>query len=68
MQLILRHSIHKVVNLTSSAIISGGFSRIVAGTVVAPFELVRTQMQSSPDEANMVSYTIISVSLSLSLE
>jgi solute carrier family 25, member 39/40 len=38
---------------TSSAIVAGGFSRLVAGTVVAPFELIRTQMQSSASEANM---------------
>ena len=37
---------------TASAIIAGGAARIVSGTIVAPFELIRTQMQSSALDAS----------------
>ena len=37
---------------TFSAIFSGGVARIISGTIVAPFELIRTQMQSSAADAS----------------
>ena len=36
-----------------SAIISGGFSRIISSTIVAPLELIKTQIQSTSDEAKI---------------
>jgi solute carrier family 25, member 39/40 len=38
---------------SSSALLAGGISRVVAGTLVAPFELIRTQMQSSQEVASL---------------
>lgn len=37
---------------TASAITAGAAARIVSGTIVAPFELIRTQMQSSALDAS----------------
>ena len=39
-------------SMSTSAIVAGGAARVVSGTIVAPFELIRTQMQSSATDAS----------------